>query len=102
METRKLRVSEYKDYVAVDIVDEDGKILSTPFYYNGKERVKIQVHDEDGDFWDAYEVLRIDYENNRLKVIDVEPRSKWEDVVFWLDFSDLLEPEIVKFYSSKN
>lgn len=29
---RQLRLSGYKDYVAIDILDEDNLVISTPFY----------------------------------------------------------------------
>lgn len=41
---RELRISGYKDYIAIDIVDETGKIIETPLYLraNGKP-VKCKI-----------------------------------------------------------
>lgn len=44
---RVLRVSAYKDYVAVDILDKENKVLSTPFYlrYQGMQTIKYKDND---------------------------------------------------------
>lgn len=41
---RQLRVSGLKDYVAVDLVNDKGVIISTPFYlkYTGTQKIKYK------------------------------------------------------------
>lgn len=39
---QKLRISSYKDYIAIDFTNEDGLIKNTPFYI-GKNK-KVEVH----------------------------------------------------------
>lgn len=44
---RQLRVSGLKDYIAVDIVNERGIVLSTPFYLKYTDlNVKLKYKDE--------------------------------------------------------
>lgn len=43
---RQLRVSGLKDYIAVDMVNDKGVILSTPFYLNITNTIKIRYKDE--------------------------------------------------------
>lgn len=43
MEKRKLRVSSYKDYIAVDLVDDKGNVTSTPLYLKRQGMCKIFI-----------------------------------------------------------
>ena len=42
MNIQKVRVSSYKDYIALDIMDKEQKILATPFYI--KNGTEVEVH----------------------------------------------------------
>lgn len=97
METRQLRESAYKDYVAIDLVKEDGTITNTPFYYKG-DPIRVKVHDDDDNAWYKCEVIGVDYEKRQLKMIDLEG---WVDLKFDLDFDDLSDSKVIKFYPQR-
>jgi hypothetical protein len=39
---QEVRVSSYGDYIALDLLDKEGKIIETPFYI--KEGKSVEVH----------------------------------------------------------
>lgn len=48
---RSLRISSYGDYIAVDIVDNRNKILSTPVYLSKGKWQEVQYKDDAGYKW---------------------------------------------------
>lgn len=44
---KQLRISQYKDYVAVDIVDKNDDILSTPIYLKRGKSAKLLWKDQE-------------------------------------------------------
>ena len=79
---RKLRISQYKDYVAVDVVDKDGTIKQTPLNVTEKAPFKLRAYDFEECKWlDA----TIHLKSGRLSAID-ETGLEWD-----VDPTDLLD-----------
>ena len=73
--TQSIRNSSYGDYIAVDLVGEDGNILSTPFYIKNKKEIEVwwawpsserTAYPVTTDDW--YEKYLFKYENKKLFV----------------------------------
>lgn len=87
MEKKILRVSQFKDYIAVDIVNEEMFILATPFYLKaGHDCKNIFYKDAETGKWNKTEV-HISEDFKKLICIDSE-------MEFDCDFSELTENHI--------
>lgn len=86
---RQLRVSGLKDYIAVDLVNEKGVILSTPFYLTAKGMQKIKYKDSGESF--ITNVFWTDIDHDYFSCRD----STGFD--FHMPFDELLDPYIVTF-----
>ncbi len=87
---RELRISQFKDYVAVDYLDDTGLIKTTPFYIRPGESKRILYKDAEENKWMGTTVkLSADFEN--LSLIDTDGFS-WESSI-----DELLDSSIIRF-----
>lgn len=97
---RSLRVSGYGDYIAVDLIDDNERILATPIYLeNNGTHLKIKAWNKEIQ----PKVYPEDWVDNlTLKMENGELYMKWEDgpmgtssSFFKITPSDLLDPELI-------
>lgn len=86
---RKLRISGYKDYVAVDIVSE-GKVVSTPFYLKKGEVKTVQYKDQE-ELRAYITDVKISEDFSKLNCKDREG-LEWDS-----PFEELLDENIIRF-----
>ena len=92
---RKLRISGYKDYVAVDEVQDD-KIIATPFYLNKGETKIVKYKDAESGAWLKTEVSIINgFEMLSMK--DVDENSDYSGMEWESPFDELLDKSQIKF-----
>lgn len=96
MNTRAIRVSSEKDYVAVDVIDEKNNIISTPFYLNKGESKTIKYKDTEENKWIKVEA-RINNEFTKIKFIDIDSNSDFIGMVWDSDFDELTDTNATKF-----
>lgn len=92
---RKLRVSGYKDYVAVDEV-QDNKIIATPFYLSKGETKIIKYNDAESGVWLKTEVSIM----NGFDVLfmkDVDEKSDYTGMEWESPFDELLDKTQIAF-----
>ena len=86
----KLRTSQFKDYVAVDIVSEDNQVIETPFYLAKNKTAQIKYKDdEDKKWYNSFVKIKDDYS---CLIIEDETGFNWES-----PFNELLDINIVRF-----
>lgn len=68
---RSLRVSGFNDYLAVDLVDETGNIVSTPIYLKPNESMVIKNLDEEAKTWNKTKIT-FNPEKKRIDCEDVD------------------------------
>lgn len=83
---RQLRVSGLKDYIAVDLVNDKGIIISTPFYLKRTGMAKIKYKDDGQSY--LTNVFMGDNENEWLSCRDST------DFDFHIPYSELLENHV--------
>ena len=91
---KHLRKSEFKDYLAVDIVDENGKIISTPIYLTTGKSGIIKAKDDEQGKWLKTEIV---FDGEKLKLKDIDPNSEWQGLEYEAKPSDLLDSEQFKY-----
>ena len=73
MKTKKvLRLSNFKDYVAVDIIDETERILETPIYLQKNKPVILQGRNRDENLISKTEVT---FNGEKLLCVDLDENS---------------------------
>lgn len=88
--TRTLRISSYKDYIAVDIIDESKKVLSTPFYLkNGETKTLLAKDQEEGKWYNTAVKISDNFEILNCKSSD--------GLEFDGSFADLTNEYLYKF-----
>ena len=88
---QKLRISGYKDYVAVDLINNDDKIHSTPFYLKINESKDLKYKDQEEGRW-IKTTVRIKDDFSCLKCKDIEG-MEWES-----SFEELIDNDCIRFY----
>lgn len=94
--TRNLRVSGHKDYIAVDILDAQGKVLETPLYLRKGEIKRIFHKEEAVDQFFETEIT-IDDTFTFLNCKSVDIKDEWRGAEWPAAFTELLDENIVKF-----
>ena len=92
----ELRISGHKDYIAVDIVDDSSKILSTPLYLKVKESAEILYKDDELKKWYKTEI-RISEDFKQLECKDIDTNSDYIGLEWKDDFEMLLNKNYIKF-----
>lgn len=87
---RELRISQFKDYLAVDLVDETGLIKTTPFYLRTGETKRILYKDQEEQKWIGT-TAKISADFTQLLLIDSDDFS-WESPI-----DELLDSSIIRF-----
>lgn len=89
---RSLRVSGFNDYVAVDMVDETGNIISTPIYLKPNESIVVKNLNEDLKIWVKTRIT-FNAERKRIDCEDVDDSEFNTDfgLLFDVSFQDLLD-----------
>ncbi len=87
MANRELRMSEYGDYVAVDIV-EHGVVKSTPFFLSRNGSVKAIAFDQESKKWIE---CQISFSSGKLIATDIDDFS-WD-----IEPNDLLDKDQFRF-----
>jgi hypothetical protein len=86
---RDLRVSGHKDYVAVDIIDQRGRITQTPFYLSVGDITQVLYNDTEQHMMRLAEV-QINEDFTALKCKDAD--YEWES-----NFEELADPNVIRF-----
>lgn len=92
---RKLRISGYKDYVAIDEV-QDNKVIATPFYLKKGETKQVKYKDAEEGKWFKTEVSII----NGFKMLsmkDVDNNSDFTGMEWESPFEELLDKNQIAF-----
>src|SRR3990167_4926556 len=74
--TKTLRQSSFKDYIAVDVIDEQKNIVSSPFYLKKGETKQLMYKDQEESRWIKTDVKLSD-DFTKLKCVDNEGLN-WE------------------------
>lgn len=92
---RKLRVSSYQDYIAVDEV-LDNKIISTPFYLKKGDTNVIEYKDSEDMKWIKTEVY-ISASFGILCMKDIDSNSDFTGLEWESPFDELLNSKLIRF-----
>jgi hypothetical protein len=96
---RQLRVSNYKDYVAVDMVDEskpEKPIIATPLYLERGKPVQVFWKDEEENKWFKAELL---FDGDSITATDIDNCSGFAGILqMKINFQDLLDEKQFRFY----
>lgn len=92
MNKRSLRVSGHKDYVAVDIINEDGGIERTPFYLKPGEATNVKYYDQDDEKWYKTRV-KISEDFSCLDCMSPHDEFEWES-----PFDELKDDNAIRFF----
>ena len=91
---RNIRISSFNDYVAIDVVDDKDKILSTPLYLHKSNRVAVKVKDFEEHTWER---ATVEFLGDGMMKIVCDDNISWEDNV-----KELLDESQFKFYEQSN
>ena len=99
----KLRISGYKDYIAIDEVDKDGNILTTPLYIKNGQQLELHTpipSSEQIEFAKTYEDF---HDKWLLKMEKGELFMKWIDGPCFgtSPFSKILPQELLEWNFNK-
>jgi hypothetical protein len=83
---KKLRQSEFKDYVAVDRLTEDGIILKTTLYLTKGKPQTIMVFDHEEN---CFYKTRATFNGEVIECIDIDPESRTEGMRFEIQLSEI-------------
>lgn len=85
---RSLRISGHKDYVAVDLIDKDGKILSTPIYLRKDKPEIVMSYDQEKN---RYYLTKVTFDGEKLICVSSLYGIEWES-----QLDELLDNKLFK------
>ena len=88
--TKTLRQSSFKDYIAVDVIDERNNIVSTPFYLKKGKIKQLMYFDQEEKRW-VKTNIKLSDDFTKLKCADNEGMT-WES-----ELNELIDDDIIKF-----